>query len=223
MWATLLLQWDQVSVRAISCRWQRRNEEACFAVCQLWHCGALGDPAWVANVAMPYQKFVNMYKLYPGSDAERCWSITDMDKLVDFNGRDLIAHQLRQIPWGVYHNNDLSHHEKSHLCSRTKLCLCLRLEVKHDPKGSITIQVGGGILVSTNWEHWHFIQIRMNQIKWSFCPWFWSWESKSLGLSFFTSFTGSLRCISGLVRTTFRVVFEMFYHTLMCLSHSSMP
>ena len=30
-----------------------------------------------------YQKFVDtMYKLYPGSDAKRCWSIGDMEKLV---------------------------------------------------------------------------------------------------------------------------------------------
>ena len=36
-----------------------------------------------ANVAASYQKFVNaVYKLYPGSDAERCWSIGDMEKLV---------------------------------------------------------------------------------------------------------------------------------------------
>ena len=35
------------------------------------------------NVIASYQKFVNaMYKLYLGSDAERCWSIGDMEKLV---------------------------------------------------------------------------------------------------------------------------------------------
>ena len=36
-----------------------------------------------ANVTASYQKFVDaVYKLYPGSDAERCWSIGDMEKLV---------------------------------------------------------------------------------------------------------------------------------------------
>ena len=36
-----------------------------------------------ADVATSYQKFVNaMYKLYPGLDADRCWSIGDMEKLV---------------------------------------------------------------------------------------------------------------------------------------------
>ena len=35
------------------------------------------------NVAMSYQRFVDaVYKLYPGSDAKRCWSIGDMEKLV---------------------------------------------------------------------------------------------------------------------------------------------
>ena len=36
-----------------------------------------------ANVTASYQKFVDtMYKLYPGSDTERCWSIGDMERLV---------------------------------------------------------------------------------------------------------------------------------------------
>ena len=36
-----------------------------------------------ANVAASYQKFINaMYKLYPGSDAERHWLIGDMEKLI---------------------------------------------------------------------------------------------------------------------------------------------
>ena len=35
------------------------------------------------DVTMSYQKFVDaMYKLYPGLDIERCWSIGDMEKLV---------------------------------------------------------------------------------------------------------------------------------------------
>ena len=35
------------------------------------------------DAATSYQKFVDaMYKLYPGLDAERCWSIGDMEKLV---------------------------------------------------------------------------------------------------------------------------------------------
>ena len=36
-----------------------------------------------ADMAASYQKFVDaVYKLYPGSDAERRWSIGDMEKLV---------------------------------------------------------------------------------------------------------------------------------------------
>ena len=36
-----------------------------------------------ADVTMSYQKFVDtVYKLYPGSDSERHWSIGDMEKLV---------------------------------------------------------------------------------------------------------------------------------------------
>ena len=36
-----------------------------------------------ADVATSYQQFVDaMYKLYPGSDAERHWSIGDMEKLI---------------------------------------------------------------------------------------------------------------------------------------------
>ena len=36
-----------------------------------------------ADAAVSYQKFVDaVYKLYPGSDAERRWSIGDMEKLV---------------------------------------------------------------------------------------------------------------------------------------------
>ena len=35
------------------------------------------------DAATSYQKFVDaVYKLYPGSDAERRWSIGDMEKLV---------------------------------------------------------------------------------------------------------------------------------------------
>ena len=36
-----------------------------------------------ADMAASYQQFVDaVYKLYLGSDAERCWSIGDMEKLV---------------------------------------------------------------------------------------------------------------------------------------------
>ena len=36
-----------------------------------------------ADTAVSYQQFVNaVYKLYPGSDAKRCWLIGDMEKLV---------------------------------------------------------------------------------------------------------------------------------------------
>ena len=36
-----------------------------------------------ADVATSYQQFVNtVYKLYLGSDTEKCWSIGDMEKLV---------------------------------------------------------------------------------------------------------------------------------------------
>ena len=36
-----------------------------------------------ADVTVSYQKFVDaVYKLYLGSDTERCWSIGDMEKLV---------------------------------------------------------------------------------------------------------------------------------------------
>ena len=36
-----------------------------------------------ADVATSYQQFVNaVYKLYPESDAKRCWLIEDMEKLV---------------------------------------------------------------------------------------------------------------------------------------------
>ena len=36
-----------------------------------------------ADTAVSYQKFVDaVYKLYPGSDAERRWSIGDMEKLI---------------------------------------------------------------------------------------------------------------------------------------------
>ena len=36
-----------------------------------------------ADTAASYQQFVDaVYKLYPGSDTERCWSIGDMEKLV---------------------------------------------------------------------------------------------------------------------------------------------
>ena len=35
------------------------------------------------NTAVSYQQFVDtVYKLYPGSDTKRCWSIGDMEKLV---------------------------------------------------------------------------------------------------------------------------------------------
>ena len=35
------------------------------------------------DAATSYQEFVDaVYKLYPGSDAERCWLIGDMEKLV---------------------------------------------------------------------------------------------------------------------------------------------
>ena len=36
-----------------------------------------------ADMAASYQQFIDaVYKSYPGSDAERCWSIGDMEKLV---------------------------------------------------------------------------------------------------------------------------------------------
>ena len=36
-----------------------------------------------ADVATSYQQFVDaVYKLYPGLDAESCWSIGDMEKLI---------------------------------------------------------------------------------------------------------------------------------------------
>ena len=36
-----------------------------------------------ADATTSYQQFVDtVYKLYPGSDTERCWSIGDMEKLV---------------------------------------------------------------------------------------------------------------------------------------------
>ena len=36
-----------------------------------------------ANVTASYQQFVDaVYKLYPGLDAERCWLIGDMEKLI---------------------------------------------------------------------------------------------------------------------------------------------
>ena len=36
-----------------------------------------------ANSTAPYQKFVDaVCQLYPGSDAEQCWLIADMEKLV---------------------------------------------------------------------------------------------------------------------------------------------
>ena len=61
----------------------------------------------------------------------------------------------------------------------------------------------------------------MNEIEWLLCPQFQSWERKSLGLSFFTSLTGTSRCIGGLVRTTFCVFAKMFYHVLMCVGNIS--
>ena len=52
-----------------------------------------------ANAAMPYQKFViAMYKLYPGSDVERCWLIADMDKLVGE------ASRVGILEWSLVHN-----------------------------------------------------------------------------------------------------------------------
>ena len=54
-----------------------------------------------ANTAMPYQKFINaVYKLYPGSDAERHWLIADMDKLVGEASR-LVTLSLTDL--GKYH------------------------------------------------------------------------------------------------------------------------
>ena len=36
-----------------------------------------------SNATASYQQFVDaVYKLYPGSDAEKCWSIGDMEKLI---------------------------------------------------------------------------------------------------------------------------------------------
>ena len=40
-------------------------------------------PPKFTDVTTSYQKFVDtMYKLYPGSDTERRWSIGDMEKLI---------------------------------------------------------------------------------------------------------------------------------------------
>ena len=48
------------------------------------------------NVSTPYQDFVDaVYKLYPGSNMEQCWSITDIDKLVGETLRYFITHQSR--------------------------------------------------------------------------------------------------------------------------------
>ena len=137
-WATPLLWRTQVSVHAIPCSWWRRNEEACPVVCWLWHHGALGDPTWVCQCDHTLPKV--------------CWCCVQVvprvrcrKVLVDsrygwasrrgFKGRDLITHQLRQIPQGVYCNNDLSHHEKSHPHHGTKLHLCPQLPTKALGKG----------------------------------------------------------------------------------------
>ena len=70
------------------CCQQRGNEETWLAVvdcdtAELWEILPK-----VANTSIPYQDFVNtVYKLYPGSDTEQCWSIADMDKLVGETSR----------------------------------------------------------------------------------------------------------------------------------------
>ena len=44
------------------------------------------------DTTMPYQKFVDaVYQLYLGSDAEKCWLIVDMDKLVGETSRTGIS------------------------------------------------------------------------------------------------------------------------------------
>ena len=41
-----------------------------------------------ADVTAPYRKFINaVFQLYPGSDAEQCWLIADMEKLVTDTSR----------------------------------------------------------------------------------------------------------------------------------------
>ena len=54
-----------------------------------------------ANATKSYQEFVDaVYKLYPGSDSERRWSIVDMDKLV---GETLRVGILSLADLGRYH------------------------------------------------------------------------------------------------------------------------
>ena len=54
-----------------------------------------------ADTTVSYQQFVDaMYKLYLGSDAERCWSIGDMEKLVGEASRVRI---LSLADLGKYH------------------------------------------------------------------------------------------------------------------------
>ena len=112
----------------------------------------------------------------------------------------------------------------------------------------VIIEVGCSILISTNGENLHFIQIRIKfiykmkngnwvyvvgmqghskkaseGIQWSFCSGSQSLGENSLGFSFFASLTGPCGCSSDLVRTTLCVSSKMLYHMLMCMSHSSMP
>ena len=54
-----------------------------------------------ADVTASYQKFVDaVYKLYPGLDAERCWSIGDIEKLIGEASRVGI---LLLTDFGKYH------------------------------------------------------------------------------------------------------------------------
>ena len=54
-----------------------------------------------ADTAKTYQDFVDaVYKLYPGSDSEQHWAITDMDKLV---GETSWVGILSLVDLGKYH------------------------------------------------------------------------------------------------------------------------
>ena len=58
-------------------------------------------PPEFANTAKTYQDFIDaVYKLYPGSDSEQWWAITNMDKLV---GETLWVGILSLVDLGKYH------------------------------------------------------------------------------------------------------------------------
>ena len=61
-----------------------------------------------ANSTAPYQKFVDaVCQLYPGFDAEQCWLIADMEKLVADTSRTGIS-SLADL--GKYQRFHLHHH-----------------------------------------------------------------------------------------------------------------